>query len=67
MRSVEKVEYQFNKSEIIEAVQRMGDIRCEGGWDISVEWMWDEQGEVVGLKIMKTRVKMDAGKEGEDR
>jgi hypothetical protein len=63
--SVEKVEYDFGKDEIIEAVRRTGDIPYKEAWEISEEWLYDENEVIIGLKIIERKVKMDAGKEGE--
>jgi len=63
--NIEKVEYEFTRNEILEAVRRKEDIKLKEGWEISEEWLLDEQDEVKGLKIIERRVKMDAGKEGE--
>ena len=51
--NIEKVEYEFTRNEIIEAVRRKEDIKLKEGWEISEEWLLDEQDEVKGLKIIE--------------
>jgi len=63
--SIEKIEYEFGVREIINAVRKMENIVDKEGWNVSEEWLWDEQDEVKGLKIIVQKIKMDAGKEGE--
>jgi hypothetical protein len=62
--NIEKVEYEFTRNEILEALRKKEDIKLKEGWEINDEWLWDDD-EVVGIRIIEQKIKMDLCKEGE--
>ena len=61
--NIEKVEYEFTRNEILEALRKKEDIKLKEGWEINDEWLWDDD-EVVGIRIIEQKIKMDLCKEG---